>query len=85
MNVGKNIIAFTLAFMIAFLLGYGLLSMRTYQPIDGVTALRLIGRCELEYFDTTLQPINTLVLSCPRVDYIRLWPLPIQQPWFEDG
>src|SRR4030042_6593123 len=23
-------------------------------------------------------------IGCPRIDIIRLWPLPIMQPWFED-
>ena len=80
----RNVIVFALAFLVTFLLGFGLLTFRIYQPIDGVIALRLFGRCELEYFDTTLQPTNTLVLSCPRMDMIRLWPLPVVHPWFED-
>jgi hypothetical protein len=82
--MSKNATAFTLAFLIAFILGYGLLTVRIYQPIEGVTALRLVRRCELEYFDTTLQPFNTMVLSCPRMDMIRLWPFPVVHPWFED-
>ena len=80
----KNVIVFVLSFLITFLLGYGLLNVNSYRPVEGVTALRLVGRCELEYFDTTLQPTNTLVLSCPRMDMIRLWPLPVVHPWFED-
>jgi hypothetical protein len=44
----------------------------------------ILARCELIYFDTKLQPLNTLVLACPRLDYFRLWPLPFQHPWFED-
>ena len=32
----------------------------------------------------TIQPLRTLALACPGIDYIRLWPLPIQQPWDED-
>jgi len=31
-----------------------------------------------------LQPFATVVLACPRVDAIRLWPLLIEQPWEED-
>ena len=80
----RNVVVFVLSFLITFLLGLGLLTIRIYQPIDGVTALRLVGRCQLEYFDTTLQPINTLVLSCPKMDMIRLWPMPVVHPWFED-
>ena len=32
----------------------------------------------------SLQPVYTITLACPRMDMMRLWPLPIQQPWFED-
>ena len=32
-----------------------------------------------------LVAILALVLACPRQDYIRLWPWPILQPWFEDN
>lgn len=48
------------------------------------TDIPLIARCELIYIDTRLQPVNTLVLACPRMDMFRLWPLPMQHPWFED-
>jgi hypothetical protein len=84
MTMRRDVMAFALASLNTFLLRYGVLTINSYRPVEGVTALRLIGRCELEYFDTTLQPINTLVLSCPIVDSIRLWPLPIVHPWFED-
>jgi hypothetical protein len=35
-------------------------------------------------FDTTLQPVTTAVLACPGVDAIRIWPLPVIQPWSEN-
>ena len=40
--------------------------------------------CELIKFGRVLQPVVTIALACPGVDMIRLWPLPVQQPWFED-
>ncbi|MBN2267140.1 MAG: hypothetical protein JW725_02245, partial [Candidatus Babeliaceae bacterium] len=43
------------------------------------------ARCEIIYIDTSLQPVNTLALACPRKDLIRIWPLPVRNPWFEDS
>jgi hypothetical protein len=40
--------------------------------------------CKLCDVLPTTQPVRPLVLACPRVDAIRLWPLPVQQPWEED-
>ena len=27
--------------------------------------------------------IHAVALACPGVDYMRLWPLPVEQPWQE--
>jgi hypothetical protein len=76
--------AFWLSFLITSFLA-SFLASRTYQLIPGVTAMKLINGCELDFFhDTSLQPVFTVALACPRVDYIRLWPLPIKQPWSEE-
>ena len=61
-----------------------LLALRPYQKISGVRAVRLPARCELELYDQTVQPVATAVLACPGVNAIRLWPLPVLQPWYED-
>jgi hypothetical protein len=47
--------------------------------------IELTGRCALIHLDTTLQPVNTLVLTCSKLDMIKLWPLPVEQPWLEGG
>lgn len=62
----------------------GLIALRTYQRIPGVVAVRLLAGCEVEIYDSSVQPVSTIVLACPRVDSIRLWPLPVLQPWYED-
>lgn len=46
--------------------------------------IKLIAGCELWDIVPPSQPERTLVLACPRMDGIRLWPLPLQQPWVED-
>ncbi len=79
-----TVIAIFIAFTISLILGYALLSARSSDIVPGATSFELGGRCKLILFDTRLQPMNTLVLACPRKDMIRLWPLPVRQPWFED-
>jgi len=78
-------IVFILVFTITLAATYGLLSSRIYSDIDGVTGFKLVGGCKLFYFTQPAQRLNAWVLACPRTDMIRLWPLPVQQPWFEDG
>jgi hypothetical protein len=62
----------------------GVLDTRTYQLVDGMTAVRLVMNCELWYYSPPTQMVDTITLACPRTDLIRLWPLPITQPWSED-
>ncbi len=55
------------------------------QSIPGVTIVPLlVGRCQLEIYDRTAQPVFTIAAACRGIDTIRLWPLPVQYPWFED-
>jgi len=63
---------------------YSVLAPRTYPLMDGVTAIRLGWGCEVWYFVRPVQPVSTFALACPRMDLIRLWPLPVMQSWFED-
>ncbi len=55
--------------------------LRTYSVIDGAKSLRLIKGCEMVFIDKRLQPGYTMVLDCPGKDSIRLWPLPVVDPW----
>jgi len=56
---------------------------RIYSVTDGAKSLRLISGCEMVFIDTRLQPVYTVVLDYPGKDSIRLWPLPVVDPWFE--
>jgi hypothetical protein len=40
-------------------------------------SLELVYRCYLGYHAS----IQAVALACPGVDYTRLWPLPVTQPW----
>ena len=82
--MGKKVILFLLAFLIAFFLSEIVLMQRTYSVVIGAKSLRLINNCEMVFIDKRLQPVYTVVLDCPGKDSIRLWPLPVVDPWFED-
>ena len=48
------------------------------ESIEGVWTVRLRS-CYLDYHAN----IHAVALACPGVDYIKLWPLPVEQPWQE--
>ena len=81
----RKVVLFLIFAVIILTLGVGLLASRIHEIVPGAITIELTGRCALIHFDSTLQPVNTLVLACPKMDMIKLWPLPIEQPWFEDG
>ena len=55
------------------------LVFRTGETASGVTS-RPLGPCYLDWFSER----PALVLACPPTDMIRVWPLPVEHPWFED-
>ena len=59
--------------------------VNTEESTTGVLATQLPGPCEVWHFTLrSQQPFRHVVLACPGVDAIRLWPLPVQQNWWED-
>ncbi len=64
------------------ILGVSLVSVR--QPVPGIYTL-LAGRCAIDVFSPKVQSQWTIAIACKGVDYIRVWPLPVVKPWFEDG
>jgi len=51
---------------------------RTSRLTDDIWTIRL-GECHLGYHTR----MHAVALACPGVDYIKLWPLPVEQPWLE--
>ncbi len=41
---------------------------------------RTSGPCDLDWHGERL----ALAVACPGQDLIRVWPLPVEQPWWED-
>ena len=42
---------------------------------------RPVGTCDVLWFGNRG---GAVVVACPHTDLIKLWPLPVQQPWYED-
>ena len=64
---------------------FSFLSTRIYQLTEDARATKLIAGCELWDIVSPGQSTRTMVLACPRIDAMLLWPLPVQQLWVEDG
>jgi hypothetical protein len=75
--------AFALSFFAIFLVTYFLLS-RIDLSVSGATSMELVAGCQIYFLDKTIQPTITMAFACPGKDYLRLWPLPVIQPWIED-
>ncbi len=50
------------------------------EVVPGVIA-RPVGPCDVEWFENWG---GAIVIACSRTDLIKVWPLPVQQPWYED-
>jgi hypothetical protein len=61
-----------------------LLTSRISRHTSGEVVVKLVADCQVELDDIHTQRVFTTVLACPRVDSIRLWPLPFVQPWYEE-
>ena len=69
--------------LIAFL--FALYAWHGVEWIDhDIMGAKLPARCELFFFFGESQPTFTVALGCPGKDLVRLWPLPVTSPWFED-
>ena len=68
----RLILALTLLLLAA------LLAARVDKLTDNVYTLKLAG-CYLDYHAS----IQAVARACPGVDYIRLWPWPVEQAWQE--
>lgn len=63
------------------------LAIAASQPhvhIRGVYELWVV-KCSVDLFTPPAQRRLTVALACPGLDFVRLWPLPPQKPWFEEG
>lgn len=69
--------------VVTILVGLSLhwLVFQSREVVPGVIA-RPLGACEVEWFGERGGPV---VLACPHTDLIKLRPLPVVQPWYEDS
>jgi hypothetical protein len=71
------------AVLLALPWAYGFLDARTFSPVEGITAMNLVSGCQLQYYTPPVQSENTLMLTGPSMDMMRLLPLPVEQPWMK--
>ena len=60
------------------------LDSRTRLIFENVEEVKLVSGCEAVIFYPPKQPFKTFVLACPGVDFIKLWPLPVEYNWDEE-
>jgi len=58
--------------LLSFPWAYNTLEARTFSPAEGIMAMNLVGGCQLQYYTPPVQSENTLVLTCPSMDMMRL-------------
>jgi hypothetical protein len=73
----------SLALLLLSLLFWASLASRLREPVEGVYWLRLWRRCQIELHTPPVQDSYTIIWACPGEDSLRVWPLPLQQPWYE--
>ena len=49
------------------------------ESVSGVITHQ-IGPCDVDWYGER----SALVVACPGQDLIRVWPLPVEQPWWGD-
>ena len=62
-------------------LGY---SLRLNYLGEGLHQVRLVRRCIVVVYEPPWQPFLTVAIDCPGRDSVRIWPLPVVDPWHED-
>lgn len=67
--------------LLLILLTFHWLLFQGNERVPGVIT-RPLGPCDVNWF---MNKGGVLVLGCPHMDMLELWPLPVQQPWYEDS
>jgi hypothetical protein len=69
--------------LLALLVSGLALVWRTGPVVEGVWAVKLVGGCQVEVYSPMQQGQWTAVWACPGQEMTRLWPWPVEFPWFE--
>ena len=51
---------------------YNMIDARTFHLVSGITAIDMPFNCQLQYYYPPEEPVNTLLLTCPRMEMMRL-------------
>lgn len=65
--------------MLRLLMIFAFLLLITAREIAPGVLTWPLGSCSVDWHQR-----RALVLACPGVDMLRVWPLPFESPWWED-
>ena len=68
----RQVLIFSITFLITLRLAYVFLGLRTDETITGAVSTEFLGDCGIIRFSRGLQPVYTIALARPRMDMIRL-------------
>ena len=86
MRIFRSGLLVVVTMLFTFAVTYPLLRY-TYKPnypVVGVHQVSLVKGCALVIYDPPVQPFRTITVDCPGKDSVRIWPLPVVDPWMED-
>jgi len=46
-----------------------------------VYSIDVIGLCFFDVYTNNVLPEFTIAYRCPGIDYMKIWPFPVEQPW----
>ena len=86
-GIRRSVLLVIVTVLVTFAVAYPLLkySFRLNYPVEGAHQVRLVSRCNLVVYDPPVQPFRTITIDCPGKDSVRIWPLPMVDPWNEDS
>ena len=86
MGIRKSVLQVIVTVLVTFAVTYPVVqySFKPNYPFVGVHQVRLVQGCALMFIDPPAQPFKTVTIDCPGKDSVRIWPLPVVDPWNED-
>jgi hypothetical protein len=85
MGIRKSVLLVIITALVTFAVLYPVSnSLWLNYPGEGLHQVRLVKRCTVVFYDKPWQPFRTLTFDCPGKDSVRIWPLPVVDPWNED-
>ena len=80
-DVKGFVYAFVVSSLITLIIAWAIVSPGTYKMMEGIYTVDFLGLCNFDFYDKSVLPEFTVGFRCTRLDYMKIWPFPIEQPW----